>query len=123
MKKLLLLLFIVTIVGCAKDGETGPAGSSGVANIQTIFINDQHFSEFNMFLWKIEMNVPQISGFIRDEGVVLVYRKVTNGWDALPNTEFDVTIEREKVIIITTNSAYGTFVPFDFKITIIPPVQ
>ena len=74
MKKLIfsLTVAVALLSGCAKDGETGPAGKDGNANVTS--------STFTITAWNYsapvyyaDLPVPAITQDILDRGAVLAY--------------------------------------------------
>jgi len=85
---------ILILSSCAKDGEVGPQGPAGNANVHTTTFSvapgdwEQVGSQGQLgFGYSVEQTVSTITDAIASTGAVLVYRQVgTDGWLALPTT-------------------------------------
>jgi hypothetical protein len=91
--KLISLVFtlIVIISGCTKEGPEGPAGKDGIngkdgnANVVSATITSSAWV-YNTPSWVISFSYPAITQDIINNGAVLVYIKVGNGYNQLPLT-------------------------------------
>ena len=90
----LLLLSIVLLSGCEKEG---PAGADGNANVVSTTFTSSAWT-FNSPSWMLSYNYPAITQEIINTGAVLVYIRVNNSYNQLPLTfyqssDYSTTIE------------------------------
>ncbi len=91
MKNLLFLLLVAILLsGCAKDGETGPAGQDGNANVQveiiTVSVEDW---EFQNEVYNAQVSSGLLSDDIVENGTVNLFMDAGPGvWLALPEEKF-----------------------------------
>jgi len=91
MKNLLFILLVAILLsGCAKDGETGPAGQDGNANVQVeiinVFIEDW---EFQNEMYNAQVSSNLLSDDIIENGTVNLFMDAGPGvWLALPEGNF-----------------------------------
>jgi len=91
MKNVLFLLLVVILFsGCAKDGETGPAGQDGNANVQveiiTVLIDDW---EIQNEVYHAQVSSELLSDDIVENGTVNLFMDAGPGvWLALPEEKF-----------------------------------
>lgn len=134
----LLISGVTLLTNCSKEegpaGPTGPAGKDGNANVRssTIFISGSEWttSTGEAFVTK---QVAEITSEIVDNGVVMVYMKTDNAWEALPSTytsflgevfTFGYSIEPGKLNLKITSNMILTFTAAnigdnDFRIAVI----
>lgn len=74
MKKLIfsLTVAVALLSGCAKDGETGPAGKDGNANVTSTTFTITNWTYSAPYFYD-DLPVPAITQSIVDNGAVLVY--------------------------------------------------
>lgn len=136
----LTILLSLTFTNCKKaeagpKGDPGPAGSNGVANIQSSNITTTNGS-WNLDTFDNSYNatitVTGITQNVLDKGAVMVY--IGNGtgseWSAMPfsyqGVEFNYSIKLGQVLIYVTlddGSAPGNPGGQQFKIVVIPPAM
>jgi hypothetical protein len=90
MNKKSLIIFgiaLISIVGCTKEGPTGPAGANGNANVVSSTISSSNWV-FNSPSWSNTFTYPAITQDIIDKGAVLVYLKNGQAYSQLPLTIF-----------------------------------
>lgn len=73
--------------GCAKDGETGPPGKDGNANVTTILdtIQPSDWTLIATNQYTFSKTIPAIVDMNKD--LVLVYTRRASGWAPLPLTD------------------------------------
>ena len=90
----LLIAGATSLSSCEKEGSVGPAGKDGIdgsdgsdgnANVVSSTITSSSWAYSNPS-WVISFTYPAITQSIIDEGAVLVYIKVGNGYTQLPLT-------------------------------------
>jgi hypothetical protein len=91
MKNLMFLLLVVILFsGCAKDGETGPAGQDGNANVLveiiSVFVEDW---EIQNGVYHAQVSSELLSDDIVENGTVNLFMDAGPGvWLALPEEKF-----------------------------------
>lgn len=131
MQKLLLYMAITAIIaGCAKDGETGPAGpkgdigaqgqqgtqgqqgnagSNGNANVTSGEYILSSWSSVIGIVWSDTIHEARITQGIVDSGLVIVYRKNFNNWSPLPYTNPSGSVFYTMTYSYNVNNVYFTY--------------
>lgn len=130
----LFLAAIIFIVGCAKDGATGPAGptgsngTNGAANVTTTnYTASPGNWNTSGSWWKIDVPVSSLTDATKD--VVLVYVKSGSVYWAMPAVNLYNTGDNYQFSYVSGSVTlwyYYTSAPtvsWDFKIVVIPPSQ
>jgi len=104
MKKKFLIGFMITVSvlilnGCAKDGETGPAGKDGqngnanvsCSTVTTLNNWNSAYDDGIYFTYEHDVYWTGLTQAIKDKGVVMVYYMdgPNNDWVAIPYTQED----------------------------------
>ena len=140
ISRLLLLVPFLLLIGCAKDGETGPSGKNGIngtngtngnTNVHTSIIQVPTSSWTIVSSSELSASIldTNITQSIVDSGTVLLYIKISDSWYTLPyaqtitsTTTYDWAFGyKTDTLIIRTfnrNGIYSTFPsPKIFKVT------
>jgi len=86
MKNYLFLIVVLSIVSCDQfKGPTGPQGESYVDNTSIInFEFDKDDLTISNQLAIYQINIPEITQEIVDNGIVIVYKLSGSKWQAMP---------------------------------------
>jgi hypothetical protein len=87
----LFLSFSVLLISCSKDGEQGPPGQDGNANVLSITVsvdssNWQEFELNNTTYFETTVGLSELTAEIVEKGALLVYLKIGNQLTPLPLT-------------------------------------
>ncbi len=102
--KILVLMAAATMLfsGCAKDGDTGPAGPAGQdgnANVKslTFTITPGQWQTTSAQNKYVEITVPEITQDILDNGMIITYFKTNGTLVQLPFTVYSGTIPLSQI--------------------------
>lgn len=113
MKNVLFLLLVAMLIsGCAKDGETGPAGQDGNANVQveiiSVFVEDWVFQN-ELYYAQVSSNL--LSDDIVAEGTVNLFMDAGPGvWLALPEEKFGFAYDNSMLYLFAKLEPTATIV-------------
>lgn len=87
---LMLISASLIISSCAKDGETGPAGKDGNANVQSILLNatSSSWGFDNTYKWSSATwtGVSILTSSTINSGAMMLYEGGSGNWLAVPYT-------------------------------------
>ena len=108
------VLLTMLFTGCAKKGDTGPAGTNGTnGNANVISTNNVTLASSNWSLtsgiYTATLTTTGISQAVVDKGVVMVYQQYGPQWVALPTTlgvnitEFDFQLGQVEILNLNSD--------------------
>lgn len=141
MKKSILLAAVVAILfcGCAKDGETGPAGPAGAngnANVRskTFTVNPSDWvvsgTSGSNYLRSYDFSDGDITQSILDKGSIMVYQKQGGSYIQMPytipalgsveNIQYSADLYQLEIALFLNNfAAFTVTAPIEFKVVVI----
>ncbi|MBL7998251.1 MAG: hypothetical protein JNL32_06380 [Candidatus Kapabacteria bacterium] len=126
MKHILHVILLVCLVMYLNSckGNTGPVGPAGNANVQSMTIAQQTFTDDGLGGFQVALQTPMLTQAVLSSGAVLVYMQaiaVPGSWVALPTSvggfNYNVVISQGLVSVYVNQLPASAF---NFRVVIIP---